>query len=636
MLFVPVYGAPYIDDPDFFIEEFVNGVRLPTSIHFINDDMLILEKDGNVRLVRDGVLEPDPVLSVNVDALSERGLLGITSVNSTVFLYYTEANINGTLLGNRIYQYDWNGSELINKVLLHNLPANKDPPVHNGGAMVKGLDDTIYAVIGDAMRRGLPQNIEEGNFDDTSVILIVDKTGSNVTPSDSEHPDQFYYAIGIRNSFGLAIDSKTGNLWDAENGPDTYDEINLVEPKFNSGWRTAMGPISENKQEKLLNNLGFQYSDPEFSWQTPVAPTDLTFVDSDVFKKYEDYLLVGNFNRGEILKFKLNDARNGFVFDDPQLQNNVLNTNDTSDEIKFAEGFSGITSVEFGPDGFLYVASLFDKKIFRIVPSEILNKEVKIPDWYKINIDFWLTDKLDDSTFISGLKYLIENNILVPSDFSGKENQPYTLDSFKQNAESWVKNKITNDEFGVGIEFLIGHNLIHLDAKKIRCTSSPTIAVDFSGCNLSGMDFSRLDISHSNFTNTDLSNAKFIGTDLRNTDFSNAIMTASDLKYANLQRSNLTNADLTEANLFEAQLKNADASYAILVNVDFSNSQMQKIILIGANLEGSNLTGTLITNANLSDANLKGANLSGASLRGTLLQNVNFENATTMECGGCP
>ena len=119
------------------------------------------------------------------------------------------------------------------------------------------------------------------------------------------------------------------------------DEINLVESKFNSGWSKVMGPTTSEQKEDLLNYLDFQYSDPEFSWQRVVGPTDLAFVDSDIFKKYEDYLLVGDFHNGEISKFRLNEDRDGFIFKDSNLQDNVLNTEEDSDEIKFAEGFDG-------------------------------------------------------------------------------------------------------------------------------------------------------------------------------------------------------------------------------------------------------------------------------------------------------
>ena len=71
-------------------------------------------------------------------------------------------------------------------------------------------------------------------------------------PSDNPFASQpnlaKYYAYGIRNGFGLAFDPLSGELWDTENGPNAYDEINLVRPGFNSGWERIMGPVSRDPQ----------------------------------------------------------------------------------------------------------------------------------------------------------------------------------------------------------------------------------------------------------------------------------------------------------------------------------------------------------------------------------------------------
>jgi glucose/arabinose dehydrogenase len=95
-----------------------------------------------------------------------------------------------------------------------------------------------------------------------------------------------YYAYGIRNSFGLAIDPLTGNLWDTENGPDGFDEINIVRPGFNSGWAMLMGPIEMSNITAENDLVSFQdsssYADPVFSWGKAVGVTDIEFYDSDL------------------------------------------------------------------------------------------------------------------------------------------------------------------------------------------------------------------------------------------------------------------------------------------------------------------------------------------------------------------
>ena len=82
-----------------------------------------------------------------------------------------------------------------------------------------------------------------------------------------------YYAYGIRNSFGIAFDPLTGNLWETENGENTYDEINLVKPGFNSGWKIIMGPLSRSSgvtENDLVSFPGSHYTYPVFSWLKPV------------------------------------------------------------------------------------------------------------------------------------------------------------------------------------------------------------------------------------------------------------------------------------------------------------------------------------------------------------------------------
>jgi len=136
-----------------------------------------------------------------------------------------------------------------------------------------------------------------------------------------------------------------------------------------------MGPATQDELSKIPPLGDFFYSDPEFSWERTVAPTSLIFVTSDKFQKYKNDLLVGDCNHGNIYRFELNQDRTGFVFNDPALADlvvNIIQTNGESkkesmDEILFGTGFGCITDLEFGPDGFLYVASISSGAIYRII-----------------------------------------------------------------------------------------------------------------------------------------------------------------------------------------------------------------------------------------------------------------------------
>ena len=372
-----------IADSDFMIEEVVTGLNQPTQIAFIGNDLLVLEKNtGKVRLVREGILQLEPVLDVKVSGNNESGLLGITIVDSSVYLYFTEAEKDGgQILANNIYRYTWDGNTLNNPVLVNTL--SSESSWHNGGGMTVDKEGVVYVVIGDQMGGGredlkndlrILQNVNNGIIDDSGVIIKVGYDDNIVQPRLSDFPLDHYRAIGIRNSFGLTIDPLTGNLWDTENGPDHHDEINLVPDNFNSGWAVVMGPATEEQILKIPPLGDFQYSDPEFSWERTLAPTGLTFLNSDLFSKYKNELLVGACSSGQLFKFKLNEERNQLVFDTPHLQDNVANLVienkqkdfESLDEIVFGTGFGCITDVEMGPDGSLYVLSISDNIIYRV------------------------------------------------------------------------------------------------------------------------------------------------------------------------------------------------------------------------------------------------------------------------------
>ncbi|HXX05547.1 MAG TPA: PQQ-dependent sugar dehydrogenase, partial [Candidatus Bathyarchaeia archaeon] len=216
-------------------------------------------------------------------------------------------------------------------------------------------------VVGDAGRYGKLENNPTGEPDDTGVILQLVPPGP-------------YYAMGIRNSFGLTVDPVTGKLWDTENGPWYGDEINIVPPKFNSGWDAIMGPANKTQLANLPKYKDYVYHDPQFTWEKTVAPTAISFVNSDKFEKYKNSVFVGDCNNGNLYKFELNQNRDGFVFQSPQLQDNVANIGDSQDEIIFGSGFGCITDIKIGPDGLMYIVSLPFGTIYRIVPKEMITE----------------------------------------------------------------------------------------------------------------------------------------------------------------------------------------------------------------------------------------------------------------------
>jgi glucose/arabinose dehydrogenase len=380
---LPDPSPPSISDPNVRVEKVISGLDSPTSMAFLdNDDIIITQKDdGKVRLVSNGVLQPQPILQVPVVNNSERGLLGVAIANTTdsttknVFLYYTEPV--GDQAKNRIYRYDWSGTgNLVGGRLILDLPGEPGPN-HNGGKLGIGPDRMLYAVKGDLNRDGMLENVKEGPPpDDTSVILRVDYEGNGVGNPLSGGGANLtkYYAYGVRNSFGFDFDPLTGILWDVEDGPTEYDEINIVLPGFNSGWQQVMGPLERNEGntvEDLVQFQGSHYADPVFSWLRSEGVTDIEIFNSSTLGERYDYnMFVGDINNGNLYFFTINSNRTGLDLGGiAGLEDLVADNAEELNAVIFGRGFTGgITDIETGPDGYLYILTL-SGDLYRLVPG---------------------------------------------------------------------------------------------------------------------------------------------------------------------------------------------------------------------------------------------------------------------------
>jgi aldose sugar dehydrogenase len=393
--FKPVLAQPTIvKDPNLKVELVAQGLKSPTSMAFLGpSDILVLEKDGGtVQRITNGKILPQPIIQVPVSTTSERGMLGIAIAKHNngptyVFLYYTKDGGGSQSLANVLYRYELLNNQLSNPKLLLNLPAVRGPN-HDGGKVVIGPDNNVYTVIGDLKtHRTQAQNVANGPpADSTGGILRVTQDGqpvSNAPLGQVPAPLNLYYAYGIRNSFGIDFDPVSGKLWDTENGPTYGDEINLVEPGFNSGWAQVMGiwtpegtigketagPVNSNPTNLVDFGGKGKYRAPEFTWFKTAAPTALKFFDSSKLgKQYQNDMFVGDIKKGNLYNFDLNQARTGLVLNGT-LSSKISNTTNDSQPVIFASGFEeGITDLQVGPDGYLYVLT-FAGSIYRIVPS---------------------------------------------------------------------------------------------------------------------------------------------------------------------------------------------------------------------------------------------------------------------------
>ena len=676
-----VYAEPVIYDDDYIVEKFVSSLGFPTTMTFVGDEILILEKSsGNVIRIQDnGVPYPEPVLHVPVEIKVESGLLGISKVSNHVFLYYTEPisgygtsynelSFSYDASRNVVYQYDWNGEKLTNPVLIKEFPALNG--YHNGGVMTKGLNNEIYFVIGDLDQRTVFQNIPGENADfETGSIFKIDTESNNVE----------LYAMGIRNSFGLAVDPITGYLWDTENGPDVYDEINLVEPKFNSGWIEIQGPSNGKLLPQLSKYKEYKYSEPEFSWELPIGVTAIAFPEQGLFEKYFDWLFVGDFHNGIIYKFKLDDTRTKFIFKSTHLQDNVLNISKNSadaaytgntecrvkdylcsllepmNEIVFAKDFQGITDIKFH-NGAMYIAvigeDIHDKEdegygdgsIYKIYPKDHLSplKQYQNGVTHKnIVCDEELMPIMSKSgsiycvqprtaiTLVNVLNWSIEHSDmpkieLKNQDLHGLNFEHINLSYSDFRGSDFDNAKITDANFARAN--LSDANLLGMDL-----TGTILTGADLSDANLAGVDLSGMDLTETRLIGTDLSNAVLTGTILTGADLSETNLMGVDLSGMNLSGVRLAGVDLSNEILADTILTGADLSETNLTGVDLSGMDLTGTILSGADLSNVVITGTILTGADLSDANLAGIDLSGMDLTKMKLIGADLSNAVLTE-----
>lgn len=351
-----------------------------------------------------------------------------------IYLLYTEKTTNSEfvnnycspencksndLVVNSLYKYKFKNDKLVNPELLLRTPVDRNSSLfHIGGVITVGPDKNVYVTVGDGNICVSPEDCEnllsEGalrsqttNFENgirpsgNGGILSVNVNGE-ISNYDNilgyDYPLNLYYAYGIRNSFGIDFDPITGYLWDTENGPAFGDEINLVKPGFNSGWAKKQGvwsivnpsqlavdpppgkergyhlsdnPQITNESERFVNfNGNGKYSDPEFTWNYTVGVTSIEFFNSDKLgKEYKNDLFVGTFNDGLIYNFNLNNDRTQLALNG-ELQDKVAETNEQLQDVIFGKNMESITDLETGPDGYLYVLSIGEGKLWRIVPAD--------------------------------------------------------------------------------------------------------------------------------------------------------------------------------------------------------------------------------------------------------------------------
>ena len=552
-----------IKDSGLVVEEYISGLEYPVMIDFVGDDMLVIEKDeGTVRIIKNGVLIPEPLIKLEVSKTAEEGLVGILVNGDDIYLHYTTNNLDdGTT--NWFTKYSFDGQSLSEPEELLSFHNNKSAQ-HNSGVMFTDKDGNVYGAIGDTcFCDGLFQNNPEGENDNTGSIISLN------VPRD-------IYAIGIRNTYGLDFDPETGILWDTENGPESFDEVNLVEKKFNSGWNRIQGPIKPDQEIPIITD--FIYSDPEFSWERPIGVTGIHFVESSKFPQYSNSVLVGSFHDGILYHFKLNENRDGFEFDDETLQDLVLNKEDNPNEIILATGFSGITDIKQGPDGLIYIVSVGDGKIFRISPS--------------------VNTILDDSKCRNFL-----GKDLSGCDFSGK------------------------DLSGKDLRFVDFSNSLFYD---VNFQNSDIVSADFSNSKFFDVNFSNTNLDSAIFRDVEIENTNFKESSLVATKFFNSKLRNNDFKNSDLERTLFSNLELYRVNFenvrfYDSDFENLTSKFVNFENTDMTFAEIKNSRLEDSKFDNSRLWKTYFIDSNLQNSSFVNSDNYGSVFKNTDLKNTDFQ-----------
>ena len=332
---------------DYRVVTVADGLVNPWSMAWLpNGDMLITERPGRLRIVRDGELLPDPVAGVpEVLAQGQGGLFDVLphpdfENNRVLFLSFakplgegsTTAVVRGTFENDRFTPVQ----EIFE--------ANSVGRGHYGGRMAFHPDGHLFLTVGD--RQASPSgDLEVHPAQDVSnhhgVTLRLNEDGS--VPSDNPFVGQpgvmpEIWSYGHRNPQGLAIDMQTGAVWVNEHGPQGGDELNRVLPGMNYGWPVVGYGV--NYQSGLAIHEGTMregMEGPAHFWVPSIATSGLMIYTGDRFPEWQGNIFVGGMALQQLARLSMEGE-------------------EVQREETLVYGMGRIRDVRQGPDGYIYVA----------------------------------------------------------------------------------------------------------------------------------------------------------------------------------------------------------------------------------------------------------------------------------------
>jgi len=360
----------------FEVVTFVEGFRNPWSMAWLpNGDMLVTERGGTLRIVRDGRLLPDPVPGVpRVRAMGQGGLQDVAvhpdfATNRTIYLSYSKPNEDGSLGTTALARARLQNDRLTNVEEIFEAKAWNDRPGHFGARIAIDNQNHIFMSVGDRMagfiNGGFDPDVEHHPAQDRSnhqgTIIRLNDDGS--VPADNPFVGQpgmlpEIWSYGHRNPQGLAINPQTGELWETEHGPQGGDELNRIVRGANYGWPViGYGANYTVGTELHLGREREGMQQPRAFWVPSIGISGLAFYTGDKFPNWVGNAFVGGIsaNYQRLVRVSLNGP--------------IVTSREP-----LLVGQYRLRDVRQGPDGYLYLAveNIYGQPtpILRLEPSE--------------------------------------------------------------------------------------------------------------------------------------------------------------------------------------------------------------------------------------------------------------------------
>ncbi len=340
------------------VETVAEGLDHPWSIAFLADGrMLVTERAGRLRVIRDGVLQAEPVAGVpQAFVESQAGLFDVLPAPDfarTSMLYLSMAYGDRRANATRVVRGRLVDDALVEVEEIFMASPRQGTPVHYGGRMAFLPDATLLVTLGDGF------NYRERAQDLTSHFgTIVRLRSDGTTPPDNpfiDHADALpeIYSYGHRNVQGIVADPRSGRIYVHEHGPRGGDELNLLQPGRNYGWPVITHGVDYSGAMITPYSEMPGMESPLVDWTPSIAPSGMTLYAGEAFAQWQGNLFVSALAARHVRRIVLDEA-GGVV----------------SDEAMFGEIGERFRDVRSGPDGALYLLTdSRDGQVLRVVPS---------------------------------------------------------------------------------------------------------------------------------------------------------------------------------------------------------------------------------------------------------------------------